>query len=125
MTNDRIFDIATKAGVSRDQANKVLEFAALAPDRGDGRKIHYGAGRQPLDDIIEKGWAPEFCAGNVLKYLRRDKNRGHSIESARFYSNLLIKLIEADRNSDEGKRITKIYEKLLLFLTDDELDLLR
>lgn len=52
---------------------------------GTERKSRYGAGRQPWDDIKELGWAPHFAAGNVLKYLRRDKDREHSIESARWY----------------------------------------
>lgn len=54
-------------------------------DRGDGRKTHYGSGRQPWDDIVEAGWGPPFAASNVLKYLRRTKDLEHSLESARWY----------------------------------------
>lgn len=55
-----------------------------APD-GTVRKSYYGSGRQPWDDYVAEGWAPEICAGMVLKYLRRDKEPEHSLESARWY----------------------------------------
>lgn len=61
------------------------------PDRketgqdGSVRKAHYGEGRQPWDDIKAAGWAPEFSAGCILRYLRRTKDSEHSIESARWY----------------------------------------
>lgn len=50
---------------------------------GTVRKAHYGESRQPIDDIFAAGWGPAFCAGNVLKYLRRTKEPEHSLESAR------------------------------------------
>lgn len=56
------------------------------------RKSWYGDGRQPWDDIVDAGWAPEFCAGNVLKYLRRDKTPEHSLESARWYHAQLVEM---------------------------------
>lgn len=77
---------------------------------GAPRKDHYGAGRQPWDDIVDQGWGPEFAAGNVLKYLRRpnkvpagllgpedtegilESTRAHSIESARWYYDRLYKM---------------------------------
>jgi hypothetical protein len=56
------------------------------PDElGVPRQDHYGQGRQPWDEILDANWAPEFCAGNVLKYLRRTKDPEHSLESARWY----------------------------------------
>ena len=56
---------------------------------GEPRKAHYGAGRQPWDIILDAGWAPEYAAGNVLKYMRRTKDPEHSLESARwFYARL-------------------------------------
>lgn len=86
---------------TRDQLREAVERAGLKliaaeVDRGDGRKSHYGPGRQPLDDILESGWAPGFCAGNVLKYLRWAKDKDHSWESARFYFNLLKQLAMLD-----------------------------
>jgi hypothetical protein len=54
------------------------------------RQDHYGTGRQAWDDIVEYGWGPAFAAGNVLKYLRRDKAAEHSLESARWYWRQLV-----------------------------------
>ncbi len=61
-------------------------------DRVDNaeRQSHYGAGRQPWDNIVEVGWGPAFAAGNVLKYLCRDKEPEHSLASARWYWRQLI-----------------------------------
>jgi hypothetical protein len=55
--------------------------------RVDGtiRKLHYGTGRQPWDDMLSCGWAPDFAAACILRYLRRDKEIEHSIESALWY----------------------------------------
>ena len=60
--------------------------------QGVPRQDHYGAGRQPWDDILDAGWAPEFAAGNVLKYLRRSKDPEHSLEAARWYYARLLEL---------------------------------
>lgn len=62
----------------------------LAPDRGDGRKAHYGDSVQPWDIILASGWGPAFAAANVVKYLRRTKSPEHSLESARWYYARLI-----------------------------------
>lgn len=64
-------------------------------DRGVPRQDHYGAARQPWDDIVAHGWAPEFAAGNVLKYLRRTKDPEHSLESARWYYARLHELMRS------------------------------
>ncbi|MDE2426251.1 MAG: hypothetical protein KGO96_10145 [Elusimicrobia bacterium] len=61
------------------------------------RKAHYGPGCQPIDDMIELGWAAHFMAGSILRYLRRDKDREHSLESARRYREWLANLA-----ADEG-----------------------
>jgi hypothetical protein len=77
------------------KSQSFAEFAKLNPDepeRADGRKVHYGAGRQPLDDIVELGWGPMFCAGNVLKYLRRDKQLEDSKKKAKWYFDYLVKM---------------------------------
>lgn len=81
------------------------------------RKEHYGAGRQPWDEIKDAGWAPAFAAGNVLKYLRRDKAREHSIESARWYWDQLHQMVHGDRESDTGEIIVKLRS----LITDAEL----
>lgn len=91
----------------------------LHPDRGDGRKAHYGSGRQPYDDIKRLGWAPEFLAGSILKYLRRTKDSEHSLESARIYWRWLNDLvIDA---SDEDNHIRYVIKQLTGTLTPDEL----
>ncbi len=85
------------------------------PERADGRKVHYGSGRQPLDDIIDAGWGAAFCAGNVLKYLRRDKQIEDSRTKAIWYWN---KLKELDR---QGEATHSEVKSLMKLLTDDEL----
>jgi len=65
-------------------------------DRGDGRKAHYGPGKQPWDTALERGWAPAAAAFNVTRYLRRDKLLKHSEESARVYFRWLRELAEEE-----------------------------
>lgn len=38
---------------------------------GTERQAYYGQGEQPWDVMKKVGFAPQFAAGNVLKYLRR------------------------------------------------------
>jgi hypothetical protein len=47
-----------------------------------------GQTRQPWDDILDLGWAPQFAAGNVLKYLRRHKNPDDRQKAAWYYAAL-------------------------------------
>lgn len=124
MTNDRAFDIAQKTGATREQVGKIITLLALAPD--------YGHGRQPLDDIINindiinMGWAPIFSAANVLKYLRGNKHREHSLESARFYYKLLTQLVdEEDSGSDAWRAIWIVKTDLDNLLNGVERDLLK
>lgn len=56
------------------------------------RKNWYGDGRQPWDDIVDQGWAADFCAANILKYLRRSKDPEHSLESAKWYYARLVEM---------------------------------
>jgi hypothetical protein len=99
-------------------------------DDGTIRQDHYGTGRQPWDDIVDQGWAPEFAAGNILKYLRRTKDPEHSAESARWYWLRLIELmvrhpppgaVDPDRRSRAGQ----VVDGLFSLLTKPELALLR
>jgi hypothetical protein len=83
-------------------------------DDGTVRKDHYGSGRQPWDDIKDLGWAAEFAAGNVLKYLRRTKEPGHSLQSARWY---LARLEEQAFTCDQS---AEIYCQLLNHLTPED-----
>lgn len=62
---------------------------------GDGtvRQAYYGSGEQPWDVIKRNGWAHHFAAGNVLKYLRREKeNRAKDDDKARWYYFALLAL---------------------------------
>lgn len=86
--------------------------------KGD-RKPWYGEGRQPIDDIMAAGWGPEFCAGNVLKYLRRTKSPEHSLESARIYYGWLTGLAQLQRETGEGHAI-KVLGQLVAMLTPVE-----
>ena len=54
---------------------------------GTVRKAHYGAGKQPFDEMKELGWADHFAAGCVLKYVRRHaaKNGEDDLAKARWY----------------------------------------
>lgn len=82
------------------------------------RKRHYGAGRQPWDDIVSVGWAPQFAAGNILKYLRRDKTREHSLESAQWYWARLKELYYTERGHATA---AIVLGQLLELLSPDEL----
>lgn len=98
----------------------------LAADRGDGRKSHYGAGRQPWDDIVEAGWGPSFAAANVLKYLRRTKAPEHSLESARWYWTRLTEFVNQPMQHNVSKMYANIVrERLIKLLTPEELERLR
>lgn len=83
-------------------------------DDGSVRKNHYGVGRQPFDDIVLFGWGPSFAAGNVLKYLRRDKSLEHSLSSAKWYWQQII-----DRS--EGYDWWCCAQQLRIVLTQDEM----
>ncbi len=91
-----------------------MPIAATVP--GTDRKAHYGSGRQPWDDIMALGWAPEFAAGNVLKYLRRVKDPEHSLESARWYFKKLHDMV-----GQAVPRAQDVFTKLVGELTHEEL----
>lgn len=88
------------------------------------RKPWYGEGRQPIDDIMEAGWGPEFCAGNVLKYLRRTKSPEHSLESARVYFGWLRGLADKQSQTGYGNAIN-VLAQLYGMLTPDEVSTLQ
>jgi hypothetical protein len=83
-------------------------------DDGSRRKAHYGEGKQPWDHICDAGWAPEFAAGCVLRYLRRTKDPEHSIESAQWY------WAQLERLAEQGYA-RYVLGQLRLMLTPDEL----
>lgn len=87
------------------------------------RKAHYGTGRQPWDDILDLGWAPEFAASNVLKYLRRSKDPEHSQESALWYLDKLKLLAEG--HGDDNIHARDVLNQLLGVLTIEELETMK
>lgn len=105
---------AVQAGTLDYKAGSWWRKEGLAPDRGDGRKSHYGSGKQPWDTIKECGWEPEWLAGNVVKYLRRTKEPAHSLESARVYFKRLVEL------ASSSGRAAAVRSILLQELTGDE-----
>ncbi len=91
---------------------------------GSTRKQHYGDGEQPWDTVKRLGWAPEFAAGNILKYLRRSKDVAYSTESARWYWDELKKLMTRGQPMAQINRTSDVYRALMNELTNDELKLL-
>lgn len=84
---------------------------------GTIRKDHYGAGRQPWDDIVDAGWGAQFAAGNALKYVRRymAKNGEDDLEKGRWYFARLKELSQKE---------STILRDLLKILTPEEVELL-
>ncbi len=89
----------------------------VAPD-GSVRQQHYGVGEQPWDVILREGWGPAFAAGNVLKYLRRDKAPEHSLSSARWYWRQIVERSGSEKLMDEPW--SAVLERLLDLMTSDE-----
>ena len=94
------------------------------PERADGRKRHYCEGRQALDDIVDAGWGPAFCAASVLAYLRLETPDGaerlDNAETARMYFKFITdKVNTAER--EEGGPWTRAAVKLTHMLTPEEL----
>jgi hypothetical protein len=94
-------------------------------DEKDGtiRQDHYGEKRQPWDDIVDQGWAVGFAAGNIPKYLRRDKAKDHSLTSASWYWERLHEFV---KNNDPAYAMSAEIAILCLkkLLTEEELKLL-
>ena len=108
------------------------------PDRstlgsdGSVRKAHYGDGEQPWDTMLRTGIAVHFATGCVLRYLRRDKDAAHSIESARWYWAQLNRLglstsdfphrdhMETFAVINEVKNAKEAVNLLRVVLTDEE-----
>lgn len=87
---------------------------------GSIRKAHYGEGEQPWDTGLRLGWAPQAAAFCVLRYLRRDKAKEHSLESARWY---WARLIEKAQGSS-ALVWYQVLQELRRELTSEELALL-
>lgn len=115
-----MLNLATAAqlqGVLREADLQVLFREA---DRGDGRKAHYGDGKQPVDTMKEYRRFSDFCFGNVLKYLRRFKSLEHSEESSRVYFKWLVDIAK-DPNDPEQANAVGAVRDLIMELRGEEL----
>ena len=115
------------------------EATHIAAD-GTVRQAHYGSGRQPWDDIKERFGAQAaagFCAGNALKYLRRDHalkgvERARDLKHARWYFAELLKLCgetpaqqhNGNTKTDAEAHATQVLVRLAAVLTQEEIDIL-
>ena len=81
---------------------------------GTIRKTYYGDGEQPWDAMKRIGWAAQFAAANVLKYLRRTKEPQADREKAIWYYTELKKL------AAEDTRDTRVLRDLLSEITANE-----
>ena len=79
------------------QGGLVVMFAER--DRGDGRKAHYGEGKQPWDTALEREWAAAGAAFNIVKYLRRTKQPERDVEAAKIYYGWLKTLVLKEKES--------------------------
>lgn len=61
------------------------------------RQPYYGDTLQPWDLIKALGMGPDFCAGNVIKYVGRyrAKNGLDDLKKASWYLARLVELVEA------------------------------
>lgn len=105
------------------------EFCVANPDEpervaedGTVRKAYYGDGRQPWDDMIDFGWAVEFAAGNVLKYLRRTKDLVASVVKAKWYLARLIEFVNDDTDTARMNDAKRVAIRLFKALTREEID---
>lgn len=99
-------------------------------DRGDGRKVHYGDGKQPWDTCLEEGWAVGGAVFSILRYVRRTKQPVRDLQAAKVYLRWLQDLVDVELGRKPGELIgaagaTEAYKQLVHnVLTQAELDLL-
>lgn len=92
---------------------------------GTTRKDHYGAGRQPWDDIVDARWGAPFAAGNVLKYMRRNKDVTESRIKGGWYWRELYKLCHVEsRLTDFPGNAQLVMNDLVIMLNQPERDFL-
>ncbi len=96
-------------------------MAGDAPEVGQ-RAAHYGAGRQPWDDILDVGWGPAFAAGNALKYIRRHaaKNGEDDLKKGRWYFHELRKLAAAEEDEGQLGNACRALDALMKMTTHEE-----
>lgn len=76
----------------------------------DGRKAHYGEGKQPWDTCKELGWAAQGAAFSILRYLRRTKTPERDLREAKVYHKWLFEL--AEENSSSKVVLEQLHKEL-------------
>ncbi len=102
---------ATTPPVSQDRT-------MIARD-GSVRQTYYGAGEQPWDTSRRNGWAATFACGNIVKYLRRQKNED-DLDKARWYWVELHKMTDQEFFPAERAHAALALQQLHRELTEDE-----
>lgn len=85
---------------------------------GTVRKNHYGAGRQPWDEIVDLGWGPEFAAGNALKYVKRHaaKNGDDDLAKGRWYYARLVEMMKGTGSLPADKVLRTVAQSRSVFI---------
>lgn len=66
---------------------------------------HYQQGSiEPIDYIMAQGWGPNYCRGNIVKYVTRyeHKNGVEDLHKAQRYLGWLIEAVEKETNGLRG-----------------------
>ena len=65
---------------------------------------HYQGEVEPIDLIISCGYGPDYCAGNVIKYVARYHKKGgiYDLKKAQQYLEWLIELEENKETHSEA-----------------------
>lgn len=129
MRYDEEWEVATRDWQHANAINSMIDELHAAKARlGDAAEIgkraaHYGAGRQPWDDMLDVGWAPVFAAASALKYVRRyqNKNGEDDLKKGRWYYHEIITHVSGEVNGPWTAAFIDLEE----LLTVDERIILR
>ncbi len=105
--------------MTEEPAASSLVPTRIGPD-GTVRKTYYGEGEQPWDTLCRRGWGAAFSGGNVLKYLRRQKN-SDDLDKARWYWLELQKLANVNDHSPERVHAAMVLTNLVEELSNEEI----
>jgi len=97
-----------------------IAVTIIEKDRGDGRKIHYGEGKQPWDTCKELGWAAQGAAFSILRYLRRTKTPERDLREAKVYFGWLKELAAEHKHVKNDSMI--VLNQLLEELSPEEFE---
>lgn len=116
----RKFDSVSELYGFPERLGVAAPVATHVDAQGVVRQDHYGVSRQPWDTIKARSWAPHFCGGNILKYMRRSKEPAHSLESARWYLERLREIADRVHGGEDAAAGRKVLRELYAELTADE-----